>query len=158
MRPPSPPKLEIPPLEDQFSKRDARGAVTPERKPRSYQEAQPGVRSSPWREDPQKKKAKERKEREIIEAAEKLRLQQEEIFFRKKKHNKENSQRHQLESSNYSTVSKAKLSRYPNPEDMYKQLREFQEMAYTQRGSSKKRLGASTGRSRSRPKNVSRMR
>lgn len=155
LRPVSPPKfLDEPPQEPVKKLRESRGDYTPERKQTNYHEILPGVRSSPWRDDPQKKKARERKEKEILEAAEKLRLQQEEIFFRKRKADKENLSRQGIESNNFATVSKTKPSRYPNPEDMYKQLREFQEMANTKRGSSRKKSRTPAGRSRSRPRNT----
>lgn len=61
----------------------------------------------------------ERKEREFIEAAERLKIQQQEIFFGKKKAKLANLGQN-LELSSMTARSKPKPNRYPNPEEMYR--------------------------------------
>jgi len=53
LKPASPPKfLDQPPQEPLKKLRESRGDYTPERKQTNYHEILPGVRSSPWRDDP----------------------------------------------------------------------------------------------------------
>lgn len=124
LRPPSPPRFMIPKQIDEQLEPEL---VHP-KKQVNYTELPTGGRSSPWRDDIQRKKAQEKKEREMREAAERLRQEQEEIFFKKRKSWEENMFEGESAIPKYPVISKGSGGKYPNPEEMFTQYREIQKM------------------------------
>lgn len=129
LRPPSPPRFDF---IEAAPEPEVKPPVspTPEKRYPNYIEVSPGVRSSPWRDDIQKKKAQEKRERELREEAERIKQQQDEIFFQKKKQRQDELNYTQAAISQLNNKSQSNLksnSRYPNPEEMYGKFREVQE-------------------------------